>query len=238
MQNPEKSGLKKPDGKKILIPLSALLIAALTAAAFHRTQGFYKNYHAGRRHYLKSDYSRALAYFLRALDEKPAHPEVLLHAARTRLELGEEDEAAALLEALAKSPLAGADPLEEAADHYYGMNRYGEAEDLYRRALRKKPGPRPKRKLAEVLALQGEYGEASSLLFSLLREDPGDPRVVESLADVYSLRGRHGRAAVLYRELLDAGYRERETAFKLAEALRLQQRYEESIRFYMKYLEE
>lgn len=226
------------DRRKILIVIFALLIIALTTALFHLTRAFYKNYSLGMRHFQKSDYSRALDFFQRALNEKPGSPEALIYAARSHLELGEDDEAAGMLEALAKSPRAKADHLEEAADYYYGMGRYGEAEQLYRIVLKKEPGTRPKRKLTETLAWQGKYDEAADLIGALLEEDPGDPHLVELAADIYSWSGRYSRAAELYRELLDAGYRERETAFKLAETLRLLQKYEEAIRLYEKYLED
>ncbi len=143
-----------------------------------------------------------------------------------------------MLAALAESPRAEADQLEEAADYYYGMGRYGEAEQLYRIVLAKEPGNRPRRKLAETLAWQGKYDKAADLIGDVLKEDPGNPRLVEFAADIYSWSGRHGRAEELYRELLDAVYRERETAFKLAETLRLQQKYEEAIRLYEKYMED
>lgn len=114
------------------------------------------------------DRTRALAAYETALPLDPTNRVALDATARLRAEVGDIEQAASALDALAEqseSPDRRAEHLLAAAALFAGQGHAGAAEDRYRAALEAKPGHADAaRRLAQALVTRGEAGAAITLL--------------------------------------------------------------------------
>ena len=96
-----------------------------------------------------------------------------------------------------------ASALNDLAQALLKLERPGEAEKLFRRALEINSAFNVARSnLGQTLRLLGHFEEAEQVLRDAARADPGDPVILNRLATVLSQRGRFPEAEHFYKEAL------------------------------------
>lgn len=222
--------------RKLTLSLSIILIIFLTTVIFNSTQSFYKAFALGKYYFDKSQYQKAVPYFVSALRISPCNTRAARYLLWTYEKLCMKAELKEVADAMLRCNPKDPRLLLQLADSYYWLSDYKAAEDLYHRLSAEKPDFDVERKLAEVLSWQKKYDEAIPLLERLVKNYPQNFELTELLADVCSWAKKYDRSVELYRKLMASGYGPKENALKLADALRYAGRNAEAVEVYNKYL--
>ncbi|MFA7677488.1 MAG: tetratricopeptide repeat protein [Candidatus Omnitrophota bacterium] len=222
--------------KKIILSLVVIFIVGTTAFFFNYTQKPYMQFSQGLRSYRAHDYKKALHYFRYFYQTNPDNVENIFYLLQVYENLDMQEDSIALLERLQAVKPRDVKIAEYLGDIYYSKNEYNKAEKVYRKILGKKKSVEVMKKLAQVLAWQKKYAQATITLEYVISRDSGDEQSLELLADIYVWIKDYDKAVSLYKKLLSKEGESRDVLYKLAQALRFSGKNEEAIEAYKEYL--
>ena len=176
-------------------------------------------YYLGRAYLEREDHSKAAQAFKRLTNLRPGLVEGHFLHATALSEVGQVDKAIRVLE---KSLMIRADQagsLNMLASLYEQKERYDEAVETYRQALRSAPNPKSQLQLGTLLTRRGRYPEAVSLLREAVARYPQNVEMRVELGKALKEQRKFSEAAEVFLAVLKDDPDEMEAKFELARAL-------------------
>ena len=159
---------------------------------------------AGDLMLLQNRFEESRSWFARAAELQPEATQPIFGLVRAYVAAGDPEGAIAYLEQRIREQPEDALGHDLMAGLLIDLERYGEAEDALRQAIRLRPGwLTPYRRLGRMLREQGEPKRAIDVYAAALDQQPENQAVLNELAYTHYVAGDHAAAADTYQRLVE-----------------------------------